>query len=204
MTFGRVRVVDHAAGAVRGLHAHGVIHEVAFKLARGPPALFQPPDDAEAVARVVDLHDADVVLRRALDVLKELAAAGGDEVLARQVRRAHAHLNVGAVIGEVRLREGGLVLRHAVGQVASVALVPALLPAQLAGVDVFPHAVDVKDAVHPVFLPFRRALRARPVRTPRPRPATPRARARPRGGRPRPTQRPRDSPCTPRPAPEAA
>ena len=57
---GGVAMVDHTVGAVGGRLADAVVHEVARKLQVGE-GTGQTPDNAPAVALVVDLHNADAV-----------------------------------------------------------------------------------------------------------------------------------------------
>ena len=68
-----------------------------------------------------------------LHVAEKLAGAGGNEILARQIVRLHAHVHPFAGL---RVKEGTalghFLFLHAVGQVAAVALVPALQPAIVA------------------------------------------------------------------------
>ena len=130
---GGVAVVDNAVCAIGGGLADAVVHKVAGELGCGLCAVPQAPDDAPAVALVVDLHNTDAVDRVRLHVAEKLAGAGGDEILARQIIRLHAHVHPlpGLLVKE------GTALRHffflhAVGQVAAVALVPALQPAIIA------------------------------------------------------------------------
>ena len=141
---GGMRMVDHAAGTIGGSHADRVVHEVAGELAGGTAAVDQAPHNAVAVALVVDLHHADAVLGIKDHIAEVLAAAGGQEVLARQVRAGDAHVDP----GPGRLVKEGLHLRHflggqAVGQVAAVALMPALEPAVVAHADIALHNGNV-------------------------------------------------------------
>ena len=90
---GGVAVVDDTVCAIGGGFADAVVHEVAGELGCGLCAVLKAPDDAPAVALVVDLHDADAVDRVRLYVAEELAGAGGDEILTRQIVRLHAHVH---------------------------------------------------------------------------------------------------------------
>ena len=58
---GGVAMVDHTVGTVGGRLADAVVHEVARELRGRAGTLGQTPDNAPAVALVVDLHDADAV-----------------------------------------------------------------------------------------------------------------------------------------------
>ena len=78
---GGMAMVDDAVCAVRGRLADAVVHEVAGELGSGLCAAFQAPDDAPAVALVVDLHDADAMDGVRPHVAEELAGTGGDEIL---------------------------------------------------------------------------------------------------------------------------
>ena len=130
---GGVAVVDDTVCAIGGGFADAVIHKVAGELGCGLCAVLQAPDDAPAVALVVDLHNADAVYRVRLYVAEELAGAGGDEILPRQIICLYAHVHP---LPGLRIKEGAalchFLLLHAVGQVAAVALVPALQPAIVA------------------------------------------------------------------------
>ena len=144
---GGVAVVDDAVRAIRRRLADGVVHEVAGELARRARAACQPPDDAPAVALVVDFDDAHVVFGVEFDVAEVLARTGGDEVLAREVVRLNAHVHPfaggGAEVGAA-LRD--FLVLHAVGEVAAVALVPALIPAVGAHADVAFDDVQIENA----------------------------------------------------------
>ena len=136
MTLVAWQVVDNAVCAIGGSLADAVVHKVAGELAGRLCAALQAPDDAPAVALVVDLHNADAVDRVRLDVAEELAGAGGDEVLTGQIIGLHAHVDPLARLGvEVGTAGGDVLPGHAVGQVAAVALVPALQPAIVAHTD---------------------------------------------------------------------
>jgi len=130
---GGVAVVDDTVCAIGGGFADAMIHKVAGELGCGLCAVLQTPDDAPAVALVVDLHDADAVNRVRLHVAEKLAGAGGDEILTRQIVRLHPHVHPFAGL---LVKEGAALCHflflHAVGQVAAVALVPALQPAIVA------------------------------------------------------------------------
>ena len=130
---GGMGVVDHAVGAVGARGGDAVVHVVAGELAGGLGAVEQAPHDAIGVALLVDLDDADVVRRVAFDVAHVLAAACSQEVGACQVLSRHAHLDPLARLGvEERTGRLDILFGHAVGEVAAVALVPALQPAVVA------------------------------------------------------------------------
>ena len=130
---GGVAVVDNAVYTISGSLADAVIHKVAGKLGCGLCAVLQAPDDAPAVALVVDLYDADAMDGVRLYVAEELARAGGDEILPGQIIRLHPHVHP---LPGLRVKEEAALCHflflHAVGQVAAVALVPALQPAIVA------------------------------------------------------------------------
>src|SRR5699024_4414522 len=151
---GGVTVVDDPVGPAGGRLADAVVHKVAGELAGGLCAARQAPDDAPAVARRVDLHDADAVLEVKLHVAEIRARAGGDEVFPGQVFRLHAHLYPGA--GNC-VEEGAagrhLLVLHAIGQVAAVALVPALQPAVGAHTDITLDDLNIQNA-HFVYLSY--------------------------------------------------
>ena len=81
------------------------------------------------------------------DVAEVLARTGGDEVFAREVVRLNAHVHPfaggGAEVGAA-LRD--FLVLHAVGEVAAVALVPALIPAVGAHADVAFDDVQIENA----------------------------------------------------------
>jgi len=126
-------VVDNTVCAIGSCFADAVVHEVAGELTGGLCTIFQTPDDAPAVALVVDLHNTDAVDRVRLHVAEKLAGAGSDEILTRQIIGLHAHVHPFAGL---RVKEEAALCHflflHAVGQVAAVALVPALQPAIVA------------------------------------------------------------------------
>ena len=126
-------MVDNAVCAIGGGLADAVIHKVAGELTGGLCAVLQAPDDAPTVALVVDLHNTDAVNRVRLHVAEKLAGTGGDEILPRQIICLHAHVHpfAGLLVKEGTALCHFLFL-HAVGQVAAVALVPALQPAIVA------------------------------------------------------------------------
>ena len=121
-------MVDDTVCAIGGGFADAVIHKVAGELAGRLCAALQAPDDAPAVAFIVDFHNADAVDRVRLHVAEEFARTGGDEILASQIVCLHPHVHP---LPGLRIKEGAalrhFLLLHAVGQVAAVALVPALL-----------------------------------------------------------------------------
>ena len=126
-------VIDDTVGAVGGGLADTVVHEMAGELGSRAGTLGQTPDDAPAIALVVDFHDADAVDRIGLDIAEELAGASRDEVLTCEVIGLNAHVYPLTRLGiEVGAAGSDLRRRHAVGQVAAVALVPALQPAIVA------------------------------------------------------------------------
>ena len=87
----------------------------------------------EGVAGLVDLHDADVMRGVASHVAHVLAGTRGDEVAASEVLATHAHLHPSArLVVKERARRLDLLVGHAVGEVATVTLVPALQPAVVA------------------------------------------------------------------------
>ena len=144
---GRMGMINHAGGAVRGGHADGVVHKVGGELTGGAAAVHQAPDDAVAVALIVDLHDADAVLGIEDHVAEEFAAAGGNEVFPGQVFSGNAHADPGAGLGVEEGLHGFHFLRlQPVGEVAAVALMPALEPAVVAGADVFLHDIQIENA----------------------------------------------------------
>ena len=65
---GGVAVINNAVRAVGSGLADAVVHEMAGELGRRASAVGQTPDDAPAVALVVDLHNADAVDRVRLNV----------------------------------------------------------------------------------------------------------------------------------------
>ena len=72
---GGVAVVDNAVCAIGGGLADAVVHKVAGELTGGLCAALQAPDDAPAVAFVVDLHNTDAVNRVRLHVAEEFSGA---------------------------------------------------------------------------------------------------------------------------------
>ena len=133
---GSMAVVDHAVGTVGGGLAHAVVHKVAGKLGSRLCAIGQAPDNAPAIALIIDLNNADAVDRVWLHIAEELAGTGGDEIFPGQVISLNAHVDPLAR-GFVKERTacGNIFLGHAVGQVAAVALMPALQPAVVAHTD---------------------------------------------------------------------
>ena len=130
---GGVAVVDDTVCAIGGGLADTVIHKVAGKLTGRLCAALQAPDDAPAVALVVDLHNTDAVNGVRFYVAEELAGTGGDEILPRQIIGLYAHVHP---LPGLLVKEGAALCHflflHAVGQVAAVAFVPALQPAIVA------------------------------------------------------------------------
>ena len=125
------------------------VHEVARELRGRAGTLGQTPDNAPAVALVVDLHDADAVDGIGLDIAEELAGAGRDEVLPCKVIGLNTHVDPLARLSvEVGAAGSDLLRRHAVGQVAAVALMPALQPAIVAHADKALHTGDFIDCRH--------------------------------------------------------
>ena len=156
---GGVAVVDDAVGAVGGGFAHAVVHKVAGKFRGGLGAVGKTPDDAPAVARSVDFHDADAVDGVRLNVAEELARPGGEEIFPGEVVGLHAHIDPGAGRSVKEGAAGGDVgVGHTVGQVAAVAFVPALQPAVVAHTDKALYAGNGKDSRHK-FAPFLLKLR---------------------------------------------
>ena len=100
---GGVAVVDDAVCAIGGSLADAVVHKVAGELAGRLCAALQAPDDAPAVALVVDLHNADAVDRVRLHVAEEFARTGGDEILASQIVCLHPHVHP---LPGLRIKEG--------------------------------------------------------------------------------------------------
>ena len=155
-------VVDDTARPAGGLLADAVVEEMAGELAGGAAALLQAPDNAPGIPGLVNLHNADVVLGGQGHVAEILAAAGGNEKFSPQVVRldAHVHPLAGGIfeIGAALLHFLGA---HAVGEVAAVALVPALVPAVAAHADVMVHHFNIGNC-H-CSLPFSNSSRV-PVR----------------------------------------
>ena len=126
-------MVDDTVCAIGGRLADAVVHKVAGELAGRLCAALQAPDDAPAVALFIDLHNADAVDRVRLYIAEKLAGTGGNEILARQITCLHAHVDpLTGLCVEEGTALGHFLLLHAVGQVAAVALVPALQPAIVA------------------------------------------------------------------------
>ena len=81
------------------------------------------------------------------DVAEVLARTGGDEVFAREVVRLNAHVHPFAGgCAEVGTALRDFLVLHAVGEVAAVALVPALIPAVGAHADVAFDDVQIENA----------------------------------------------------------
>ena len=127
-----VRVVDHAVFAAGRLKLHLVVLEVARELARGASAVREPPPDAVLRAGLVDLDDAEGVLRVAHHVAHVARRARDHEELARELRHALADVRprAGGLLHDL-LHVRGLVLRETVAEVAAVHLMPALVHAVL-------------------------------------------------------------------------
>ena len=146
---GGMAVINHAVCAVGSGLADAVVHKVAGELAGRLGTLGQTPDDAPAVALVIDFDNADAVNRVRLHVAEELAGAGGDEILTGQIVGLNAHIDPLAGLSvKVGAAGSDVLLGHTVGQVAAVALVPALQPAIVAHTDKALHAGNFIDCRH--------------------------------------------------------
>ena len=130
-------MVDHPVFPVGCLFPDTVVEKMAGKLAGGTAPLLQAPDNAPGISGLVDLRNAQVVLRCQGNIAEILAAAGGDKKLPFQIVCLDAHVYPLAggffKIGAALLH---LFRAHAIGQIAAVALVPALVPAVAAQADV--------------------------------------------------------------------
>ena len=159
-------MVDDTVCAIGGGFADAVIHKVAGELGCGLCAALQAPDDAPAVALAVDLHNTDAVDRVRLYVAEELAGASGDEILPGQIVRLHAHVHpfAGLLVKEGAALRHFLFL-HAVGQVAAVALVPALQPAIIAHPHKAFYDLNIQNTHLQKPLSFKCACSARSART---------------------------------------
>ena len=162
---GGVAVVDDTVCAIGGGLADAMVHKVAEELTGRLCAVLQAPDNAPAVALVVDFHDADAVNRVRLHVAEKFAGAGGDEILPCQIIRLHAHVHPrpGLLVKEGAALRHFLFL-HAVGQVAAVALVPALQPAIVAHPHKAFYNLNIQNTHLQKPLSFKCACSARSVR----------------------------------------
>ena len=142
---GGVGVVNHAVGAIGTGGGDAVVHVVALELTGWTGAVGKAPHNAEGVTGLVDLDDADVGVRILKNIAHVLARAGAHKVLASKILAAHAHLDPLAGLLKERLGLGDLLVGHTVGEVAAVALVPALLKAVIAQAT---EALDKRQIFH--------------------------------------------------------
>ena len=119
-------------GAIGTGSGDAVVHVVALELTGRTGAVGKTPHNAKGVAGLVDFDDADVGMRILQNIAHILARAGAHKVLAGEVLSAHAHLDPLAGLLKERLGLGDLFIGHAIGEVSTVALMPALLKAIVA------------------------------------------------------------------------